>query len=116
MANGKRTHVVAVSLPKELFRELEKLRGRFYRKRSEMVKDAIREYIQRHRATEAGRSAIGGVEEERMPYDAEKPTAAEQAAIIRGEAEYRRGEFLTLEEFRARLRRQAKRDVARRRR
>ncbi len=113
MATGKQTHVVAISLPKELFRDLEELRQRRFQKRSEIVKDAIREYIALYRS---GRGATQGVHEAPAPYEQETLTEREEAAFARGEAEYRSGEYLTLEELRARLRKRRKRNVARRRR
>ncbi len=108
---GKQTHVVAVSLPKELFRDLEALRLQRFQKRSEIVKEAIREYIDLYRAR-----AAGGVREAPAPYEDEPLTEQERAAFARGEAEYRRGEYLTLEELRVRLRKRRKRNVAGRRR
>jgi metal-responsive CopG/Arc/MetJ family transcriptional regulator len=108
---GKQTHVVAVSLPKELFRDLEALRLRRFQKRSEIVKEAIREYIDLYRTRDHG-----GVREAPTPYEDEPLTEREKAAFARGEAEYRRGEYLTLEELRAHLRKRRKRNVARRRR
>ncbi len=111
MANGKQTRVVAVSLPKELFRDLEALRLRRFQKRSEIVKEAIREYIDLYRA-----GGGAGVREAPTPYEDEPVTVREKAAFARGEAEYRRGEYLTLEELRAHLRKRRKRNVARRRR
>jgi metal-responsive CopG/Arc/MetJ family transcriptional regulator len=113
MAGGKQTHVVAFSLPKELFRELEALRLRRFQKRSEIVKEAIREYIDSFRA---GARGPQGVREAPASYESEAITEDEKAAFARGEAEYRRGEYLTLEELRARLRKRRKRNVARRRR
>jgi metal-responsive CopG/Arc/MetJ family transcriptional regulator len=113
---GRQTHVVAVSLPKELYRELETLRARLFRKRSEIVKEAVRQYVALHRAADANRADRGALREETVPYDDEPLTAADEAAIRRGEAEYRRGEYLTLEELRTVLRKRKKRDVARRRR
>jgi hypothetical protein len=41
-------------------------------------------------------------------------TEREKAAFDRGEAEYRRGEYLTLKKLRERLRKRRKRTVARR--
>lgn len=113
MASGKRTHVVAVSLPKELFRDLEELRLRRFQKRSEIVKEAIRKYLAMYRAADG---AAAGVREAPAPYEDETLTDREKAAFARGEAEYRRGEYLTLEELRAHLRKRRKRHVARRRR
>jgi predicted transcriptional regulator len=112
MASGKQTHVVAVSLPKELFRELEAMRLRRFQKRSEIVKEALREYIALHLAS--ARGAAWGLREEPTPYDDGAMSEDEKAAFKRGEAEYRRGEYLALEELRARIRKRRKRNVARR--
>lgn len=97
MANGKQTHVVAVSLPKDLFRDLEKLRVRLFRKRSEIVKEAVREYLERHRGQQD--DAYWAAREAAIPYDDEPYTARQKAAVRRARAEYRRGEYLTLEEL-----------------
>jgi len=113
MASGKQTHVVAFSLPIELFRELEALRHRRFQKRSEIIKEAIREYIDSYRA---GARGVHGMREAPAQYEDEAMTDEEKAAFTRGEAEYRRGEYLTLEELRARLRKRRKGNVARRRR
>src|SRR5262245_11276905 len=110
MPTGKRTHVIAVSLPRDLYRELEELRHRRFQKRSEIVKEAIREYVELFRAH--ARHAPG-VREAPTPYDDEAMMEDEKAAFKRGEAEYRRGDFISLEELRARLRKRRKRDVAR---
>jgi predicted transcriptional regulator len=114
MSGGKRTQVVTFSLPRDLFRALEELRHRRFQKRSEIVKEAIREYIDFHRASSRG--GVTGVREAPAPYEDEALTEDEKAAFERGEAEYRRGEYLTLEELRAKLRTRRKRNVARRRR
>jgi metal-responsive CopG/Arc/MetJ family transcriptional regulator len=112
MANGKQTHVIAVSLPKELFRDLEQLRARFFRKRSEMVKEAVREYVERYRHAE--RDAYLAAREAAVPYDDEPLTGADRAAIRRAREEYRRGEFLTLEELRRKLKHVARRRTSKR--
>jgi predicted transcriptional regulator len=114
MSGGKRAQVVTFSLPRDLFRELEDLRHRRFQKRSEIVKEAIREYIESFRTSSRG--GAGGMREAPAPYEDEAITDDEKAAFKRGEAEYRRGEYLTLEELRAKLRARRKRNVARRRR
>ena len=94
MADGKRTHVIAVSLPKELFRDLEALRHRRFQKRSEIVKEAIRDYIEIMAA--GGRGS--GLREVPARYaDKDRLTAADRAAIARAKAEIRRGEYVTLD-------------------
>jgi hypothetical protein len=50
------------------------------------------------------------------PYEDELLTEREKAAFRRGEAEYLRGEYLTLEELRAHLSRLRKRNAVPRRR
>lgn len=97
MATGKQTHVVAVSLPKDLFRDLEKLRTRLFRKRSEMVKEAVREYVERYR--HAGSDSYWAVREAGIPYDDEPYTARQRAAVAAARRRYERGDYLTLEEF-----------------
>jgi metal-responsive CopG/Arc/MetJ family transcriptional regulator len=97
MANGKQTHVVAVSLPKELFRDLETLRALLFRKRSEIVKEAVRQYVERYRNAES--DAAWGVREATVPYDDEPYTARQRAAVAAARKRYKRGEYLTLEEF-----------------
>jgi metal-responsive CopG/Arc/MetJ family transcriptional regulator len=97
MANGKQTHVVAVSLPKELFRDLETLRARLFRKRSEIVKEAVRQYVEQYRHAES--DAYWAAREAAIPYDDEPYTAKQKAAVRRARAEYRRGEYLTLDEL-----------------
>jgi metal-responsive CopG/Arc/MetJ family transcriptional regulator len=97
MANGKQTHVVAVSLPKELFRDLENLRARLFRKRSEIVKEAVRQYVEQYRHAES--DAYWAAREAAIPYDDEPLTARDRAAIRRAKAEIRRGDYVTLDEL-----------------
>ncbi len=97
MANGKQTHVVAVSLPKELFRDLEKLRTRLFRKRSEIVKEAVRQYVEQYR--HAKNDAYWAAREAAIPYDDEPYTEKQKVAVRRAKARVRGGEFLTLDEF-----------------
>jgi metal-responsive CopG/Arc/MetJ family transcriptional regulator len=112
MANGKQTHVVAVSLPKELFQDLEKLRARLFRKRSEIVKEAVRQYVEQYRHAES--DAYWAAREAAVPYDDEPFTAADRAAIRRAQAEIRRGEFVTLDELRRKPRHVARRRTTKR--
>jgi metal-responsive CopG/Arc/MetJ family transcriptional regulator len=97
MANGKQTRVVAVSLPKELFRDLERLRARLFRKRSEIVKEAVRQYVERHRGPRG--DAYWAAREAAVPYDDEPYTARQRAAVAAARARYQRGDSLTLDEF-----------------
>ena len=107
MASGKRTHVIAVSLPKELYRELEVLRHRRFQKRSEIIKEAIRDYIEMM----GGARGTNGLREAPARYeDEETLTPADRAALARAKAEIRRGEYVTLDARNTKLG-----DVARRR-
>ena len=112
MANGKQTHVVAVSLPKELFQDLEQLRARLFRKRSEIVKEAVRQYVEQYRHAESG--AYWAAREAAVPYDDEPFTPADRAAVRRAREEYRRGEFLTLAQLRRKLKNVARRRTSKR--
>lgn len=110
MADGRRTHVIAVSLPKELFRDLEALRLRRFQKRSEIIKEAIRDYIE---AMGAGRA---GLREAPTRYeDDDALSAADRAAIARAKAEIRRGEYVTLDENNQTLKNVARRRTKKRR-
>ena len=115
MANGKQTHVVAVSLPKQLFRDLEKLRARLFRKRSEIVKEAVRQYVERHRGASPDDDRYWAAREAAVPYDDEPVTAADRAAIRRAKGEIRRGEYVTLEQLNERYRYVAPRRTKKRR-
>ncbi len=71
---------MTVSLPPQMIEEVEKVRVAEHRTRSELVREALRVYfVQRLPAAEA--------------------TLAERAAIARGRAEFKRGEFVTLDEI-----------------
>jgi predicted transcriptional regulator len=109
MSGGKRTQVVTFSLPRDLFRELEELRHRRFQKRSEIVKEAIRQYIETFRESSPD-ARYWALRQAAVPYDDEPYTAADRAAVARAKAEIRRGEFVTLDQLNRKLR-----DVARRR-
>lgn len=101
MANGRQTHVVAVSLPKELFRDLEKLRTRLFRKRSEVVKEAVRQYVERYRDAEG--DDYWAAREAAIPYDDEPYTAKQRAAVAAARRRIKRGDYLTLGELNKQL-------------
>jgi predicted transcriptional regulator len=112
MADGKRTHVIAVSLPKELFRDLEALRLRRFQKRSEIIKEAIRDYIE---AMSAGNRRAGLHEAPARYEDDDTLTAADRAAIARAKAEIRRGEYVTLDAVNRKFKNVARRRTKKRR-
>ena len=97
MANGKQTRVVAVSLPKKLFGDLERLRARLFRKRSEVVKEAVRQYVERYRHAED--DAYWAAREASIPHDDEPYTAKQKAAVAAARRRIKRGDYMTLEEF-----------------
>jgi metal-responsive CopG/Arc/MetJ family transcriptional regulator len=71
---------VSVSLPREMFSAVERVREAEHRTRSELLRDALRTYLGRH-------------------YPAVDASAADLQAIQRGRAAYKRGEYVTLEEL-----------------
>jgi len=78
------TDTITISLPKALARQMEKVQKEESRTRSELLREAWRRYF-----------------DSRYPVYA--PTKAEKAAIARGRAEIRAGDFITLEELHAKL-------------
>jgi len=74
---------VTVSLPPAMIEAVERVRKAEHRTRSELVREALRTYF-----------ALG------RTYT---PTRAELRAIEKGRAAIRRGEYFTLDEFRAYL-------------
>ena len=71
---------MTISLPPQMIEEVEKVRAAEHRTRSELVREALRVYFVH-----------------RLP--AAEATLAERAAIQRGRAEFKRGEFVTLDEM-----------------
>jgi len=69
---------VSVSLPREMFSAVERVREAEHRTRSELLRDALRTYFGRH-------------------YPVVDASAADLRAIQRGRAAYKRGEYVTLE-------------------
>lgn len=102
-----------VSLPPDMADEVERVRRKEHRTRSELVREALRHYM---------REAEARTIRERIATLAEDdPTADEIAAIKDGSREFRAGKFVTFEQLRnelGRRRRQprAKKSQARRRR
>ena len=77
---------MTISLPREMTREVDEVRKREHRTRSELVREALRTYFT-----------------ERVFPRFYSPTPRELAAIQKGRAEIRRGEYYTLDELRASL-------------
>ena len=74
------TQTMTISLPPAMVKVFERVRKAESRTRSELVREALRSYF-----------------EERCPTA--KPTKAELAAILKGEAEIKRGRYVTLTEL-----------------
>ncbi len=70
-----------ISLPPEMADQIEKAMKAEHRTRSELVREALRTYISIRQ------------------FPQETPTASELRAIRRGEAAYRRGDHVTLDEY-----------------
>lgn len=75
---------MTISLPPAMARQLEKVRKQEHRTRSELMREALRRYL-----------------ESRFPEVT--PTQAELAAIRRGRADIKAGRFITLEQLRNEL-------------
>ena len=71
------TDTMTISLPPAMAKELEKVRKAEHRTRSELVREALRQYI-------VGR------------YPAVRPTKAELAAIKRGRSAFTAGDYVSL--------------------
>lgn len=78
---------MTVSLPREMIREVERVRKAEHRTRSELIREALRLYFN---PKLAGRIA-------RLPVYA--PTKRELREIEKGRAAMRRGEYYTIDEF-----------------
>ncbi len=74
------TQTMTISLPPGMVKEFEKIRRAENRTRSELVREALRYYIERR-------------------YPIVEPTKAELKAIRRGRAEIQRGNYVTLEKL-----------------
>src|SRR5271165_829074 len=71
------THTMTISIPPGMLEEFEQVRRAENRTRSELVREALRAYFER-----------------RVPVV--EPTRAELAAIRRGRAEIKRGDYVSL--------------------
>jgi len=78
------TETMTISLPPAMVRQLEKVRKQEHRTRSELMREALRHYL-----------------DSRVPEVT--PTRAEMAAIRRGRAALKAGRFVTLEQLRNEL-------------
>ncbi len=78
------TKTVTISLPPPMVEELDRVRQHEHRTRSELVREALRQYV--------------GSPGRRLP-PAVEATAAEGASIRRGREEYARGETMRLEDL-----------------
>lgn len=76
--------IMTISLPPEMLAEFEHFRKTEHRTKSELVREALREYF-----------------EKRIPVV--KATPAEIRAIRRGRAAFARGDYISLEEFKREL-------------
>lgn len=74
------TKTMTISLPPAMVRQLESVRKREHRTRSELMREALRHYF-----------------ESRFPEVT--PTKAELAAIRKGRAAFQRGEFISLDQL-----------------
>jgi predicted transcriptional regulator len=78
---------MTISLPPAMLKEVERVRKTEHRTRSELVREALRLYLNPELAARIARLPV---------YT---PTAAERRAIEKGRAAMRRGEYYTLDEF-----------------
>ena len=74
------TETMTVSLPPALARQIEEVRKKESRTRSELIREALRVYVNSR-------------------YPAVQPTKAELAALRRGRAAFRRGDAVPLKAF-----------------
>ena len=103
----------SVSLPPEMANELERVRRKEHRTRSELVREALRHYMRDAEVRNLKRRIA------ELPED--EATAEEIAAIEEGTKEFRAGKFMTFDQLRNDLDNQrqqprAKRSQARSRR
>lgn len=85
----------SISLPPKMVRELERVRKREHRTRSELVREALRRYIRD--------ADLGRINTRVRDLAEEQPTEEEIAAIQEGSAQFRSGQFVTLEQLRHEL-------------
>ncbi len=74
------TDTMTISLPPAMTKQLEKVRKQENRTRSELMREALRQYFESR-------------------YAVYTPTKAERAGIARGRAAFRRGEYVTLDQL-----------------
>jgi len=75
------TDTLTISLPPAMAKQMEKVQKEENRTRSELLREAWRQYFETRR------------------YPVYTPTKAELAAIRKGRAEFKRGEYVTLNEL-----------------
>jgi predicted transcriptional regulator len=78
---ARTTATLTISLPPAMLDEIERVRKREHRTRSELMREALRSYFSR-----------------RIPEV--QPTQAELRAVRRGRAAVAQGDYVTLDEFR----------------
>jgi Arc/MetJ-type ribon-helix-helix transcriptional regulator len=83
----------SVSLPPEMAEELERARRNEHRTRSEFVREALRQYMERGDDLRRMRQRIADLPEE-------EATAEEVEAIAEGLQEFREGKFIPLKALR----------------
>ncbi len=74
------TDTMTISLPPAMAKQMEKVQREEHRTRSELLREAWRQYFERR-------------------YPIQPPTRAELAAIRKGRAEYKSGEYVTLKQL-----------------
>ena len=75
---------MTISLPRQMIQEVERVRKTEHRTRSELIREALRAYFNARRT-----------------FPTYTPTAAELRAIAEGRGAMQRGQYYTLDEFRA---------------
>ncbi len=86
---------LSISLPPQMADELDRVRGKEHRTRSELVREALRHYI---RAADARnvKQRIGELRQE-------EPSAEEAAALKQGSEQLSAGQFVTFDQLRHEL-------------
>lgn len=92
MTMSRTSATFSVSVPPEMAHELERVRKKEHRTRSELVREALRHYI---RAVDAQ-----SVKDRIAELPEEEPTAEEIAAIRKGSKDFREGKFITFKQLR----------------
>ena len=93
MLMSRMSATFSVSLPPAMAEELERVRKKEHRTRSELVREALRHYM--------GRSAyVRRVRERIAELSEEEPTAEEVEAIEEARRAFREGRFVTLDRLR----------------